>query len=157
MSGTAVLLSARCPNSCARRQDCFHDRRCGREPRSWEFDAHCLATHTPDVLALSRRVRRAFTIPASDILVTKTMLGVFGCVPAFDRYFRLGFGCQTLCSGALVRIGTFYREDQAATDAHRVFTLDLDSGRNTDRRYSRAKIIDMNFFQEGFNRERSRS
>jgi len=109
------------------------------------------------VLALSRRVRRAFTIPASDILVTKTMLGVFGCVPAFDRYFRLGFGCQTLCSGALVRIGTFYREDQAATDAHRVFTLDLDSGRNTDRRYSRAKIIDMNFFQEGFNRERSRS
>jgi hypothetical protein len=38
-----------------------------------------------------------------------------------------------------------------------VFTLDLDSGRNTNRRYSRAKIIDMIFFQEGFNRERSRS
>ena len=128
------------------------------EPAStWEFDAHCLATHTPDVLALSRRVRRAFTIPASDILVTKTKLGVFGCVPAFDRYFRLGFGCQTLCSDALVRIGTFYREHQAAIDAHRVFTLDLDSGRNTDRRYSWAKIIDMIFFQEGFNRERSRS
>ena len=128
------------------------------EPTStWEFDAHCLATRTPDVLALSRGVRQAFTIPASDILVTQTMLGVFGCVPAFDRYFRLGFGCQTLCSDALVRIGTFYREHQAAIDAHRVFTLDLDSGRNTDRRYSRAKIIDMIFFQEGFNRERSRS
>src|ERR1700756_4240755 len=39
------------------------------EPAStWEFDAHCLATRTEDVLALSRRVRRAFTIPASDIL-----------------------------------------------------------------------------------------
>jgi len=29
---------------------------------------------------------------ASDILVTKVMLGVFGCVPAFDTYFKKGFG-----------------------------------------------------------------
>ena len=28
----------------------------------------------------------------SDTLVTKTMLGVFGCVPAFDSYFRRGIG-----------------------------------------------------------------
>ena len=125
------------------------------EPMStWEFDAHCLATRTEEVLALSRRVRRAFTITASDILVTKTMLGVFGCVPAFDRYFRTGFGCQTLCADALVRIGNFYKDHQAAVDAHRVFTLDFDSGLDTERRYSRAKIIDMIFFQEGLNRER---
>ena len=128
------------------------------EPAStWELDAHCLATRTQEVLALSRRVRRAFTIPASDTLVTKTMLGVFGCVPAFDRYFRIGFGCHTLCGDALVRIGNFYRNHQAAVDAHRVFTLDFDSGRDTERRYSRAKIIDMIFFQEGVNPERGRS
>jgi hypothetical protein len=49
------------------------------EPVStWEFDAHCLATHTQEVLALGHRVRDAFMIPASDVLVTKTMLGVFG-------------------------------------------------------------------------------
>jgi hypothetical protein len=47
--------------------------------------AFCLGTRTHEVLALSRRVRRAFSVPASDILVTKTMLGVFGWVPAFDR------------------------------------------------------------------------
>src|SRR6266516_602896 len=47
------------------------------EPAStWDFDAHCLGTRTDEVLVLSRRVRRAFSIPASDILVTKTMLGV---------------------------------------------------------------------------------
>ena len=123
------------------------------EPAStWDFDAHCLGTRTDEVLALSRRVRRAFSIPASDILVTKTILGVFGCVPAFDRYFRIGFGCQTLCADALVRIGNFYIGHQAEIDARRVFTLDVDSGLETKRRYSRAKTIDMIFFQEGLNR-----
>ena len=125
------------------------------EPAStWDLDAHCLGTRTDEVLALSRRVRRAFSIPASDILVTKTILGVFGCVPAFDRYFRIGFGCQTLCADALVRIGNFCIGHQAKIDAHRIFTLDFDSGLDTKRRYSRAKIIDMIFFQEGLNRER---
>jgi hypothetical protein len=124
------------------------------EPAStWDFDAHCLATHPGEVLALSRRVRRAFSIPASDTLVTKTMLGVFGCVPAFDRYFRIGFGCQTLCADTLVRIGNFYDDHQARVDAHRVRTLDFGSGLDTKRRYSRAKIIDMIFFQEGRNRD----
>ena len=123
---------------------------------TWEFDAHCLATRAKDVLALGSRVRRAFAIPASDILVTKTMLGVFGCVPAFDFYFRKGFGCSTLCADALVRIGTFYRDHQAAIDATTVFTLDLDSGLDTERRYPRAKIIDMIFFQDGLNKGRRR-
>jgi hypothetical protein len=128
------------------------------EPAStWDFDAHCLGSRTDEVLALSRRVRRAFSIPASDILVTKTMLGVFGCVPAFDRYFRIGFGCQTLCAEALVRIGNFYIGHQAEIDARRVFTLDFDSGLDTKRRYSKAKIIDMIFFQEGLDRERGQS
>lgn len=128
------------------------------EPAStWDLDAHCLGTRTDEVLALSRRVRRAFSVPASDILVTKTMLGVFGCVPALDRYFRIGFGCQTLCADALVRVGNFYMGHQAKIDAHRIFTLDFDSGLDTKRRYSRAKIIDMIFFQEGLNRERGRS
>jgi hypothetical protein len=123
-------------------------------PSTWDFDANCLATRTDEVLALSRRVRQAFTVPASDTLVTKTMLGVFGCVPAFDRYFRIGFGCQTLCADALVRVGNFYMDHQAKIDARSVFTLDFDSGLDTKRRYSRAKITDMIFFQEGLNRER---
>jgi hypothetical protein len=128
-------------------------------PSTWDFDAHCLATRTDEVLALSRRVRQAFTVPASDTLVTKTMLGVFGCVPAFDRYFRTGFGCQTLCADALVRVGNFYIDHQAKIDARRVFTLDFENGLDTKRPYSSAKIIDMIFFQEGLklNRERGLS
>jgi hypothetical protein len=34
----------------------------------------------------------------------------------------------------------------------KVFSLDFYTARETDRRYSRAKIIDMVFFQEGLSR-----
>ena len=104
------------------------------------------------MLALSSRIREAFTVSASDTLVTKTMLGVFGCVPAFDRYFRIGFNCQTLCRRALTRIGEFYEDNQAEIDDQKVFTIDFATGLDTERRYSRAKIIDMIFFQEGVSR-----
>lgn len=77
---------------------------------------------------------------------------MFGCVPAFDRYFRLGFGCSTLCNDALSRIGEFYESNRTTLDAMKVFSLDFYTARETDRRYSRAKIIDMVFFQEGLSR-----
>jgi hypothetical protein len=41
------------------------------------------------------RIRTAFPSPATDTLVTKTMLGVFGCVPAFDSYFKRGLSMWT--------------------------------------------------------------
>jgi hypothetical protein len=119
---------------------------------TWELDAHSYRDHADEVLALARRIRLAFTVHASDTLVTKTMLGVFGCVPAFDRYFRRGFGCSTLCKGALSRIGEFYEENRANLETKRVLTLDFCSGRDTGRFYSQAKVIDLVFFQEGLNR-----
>ena len=84
------------------------------------------------------------------------MLGVFGCVPAYDYYFTRGFRCSTLCADALVRIGTFYRDYQAAIDAVTALTPDLDSGLDMERRYPRAKIIDMIFFQERLTKGRRR-
>lgn len=122
----------------------------------WNLSAGNLATDADAVLALSHRIRTSFTIPASDVLVTKTILGVFGCVPAFDRYFRLGFGCSTLCKDALVRIGRYYTDNQVAIDAHDIRTLDFDTGLDTERRYPTYKIIDMVFFQEDLNVERHR-
>lgn len=118
-------------------------------PATWDLDAESYADRADEVLALSRRVRRAFTVNASDTLVTKTMLGVFGCVPAFDRYFRTGFGCHSLCKPALARIGRFYDDNKAEIDTHRIVTLDFITQRDTERRYPRAKIIDMIFYQEG--------
>lgn len=116
---------------------------------TWQLDIPSYATAIDDVLALSRRVRKAFSVDASDTLVTKTMLGVFGCVPAFDRYFRIGFGCHSLCQDALIRIGRFYERNRDKLDAYKIFTLDFTTGDDTEQRYTKAKIIDMTFFQEG--------
>jgi hypothetical protein len=118
-------------------------------PDIWDLDAYSYPDQADEVLALARRVRRAFTVDASDILVTKTMLGVFGCVPAFDRLFRAGFGCHTLCKPALIKIGQFYQGNRAEIDAQRIFTIDFTTGLDTARVYSKAKIIDMIFFQKG--------
>jgi hypothetical protein len=101
------------------------------------------------ILDVSRRLRAAFPEGASDTLVTKIMLGVFGCVPAFDTNFRNGFGVSTFGLGALRRVGHYYEENAEVIERHRVPTLDFDTGASTARIYSRAKVIDMIFFVEG--------
>src|SRR5216117_2204852 len=76
------------------------------------------------------------------------MLGVFGCVPAFDAYFRKGFGVSTLGRKSLRKIARFNEDHAEAIETHRVPTLDFASGAETARRYTRAKVIDMIFFVE---------
>jgi hypothetical protein len=125
-----------------------------REPAAtWELDIPGYSDGgVEEVLSLSRRIRQAYTVPASPILVTKTMLGVFGCVPAFDRFFRIGFGVSTLSYRALIKIGKYYETNRSALDGMQICTLDFTTGRDTRRRYTSAKIIDMIFFQEGLTR-----
>lgn len=95
------------------------------------------------------RIWKAFPEGASETLVTKVMLGVFGCVPAFDSYFKSGFGVWRFDRSALGRIAQFYDENAQVIDEHRVRTLDFGTGSDTDRLYSRAKVVDMIFFIEG--------
>lgn len=95
-------------------------------------------------------VRRALRpVEASDILVTKVMLGVFGCVPAFDTYFKRGFGVSSFNKGSLRLVGEFYRANAAIIDQQRQPTLDFTTGQPTTRLYTRAKVVDMIFFIEG--------
>ena len=127
-------------------------RQIASEPASiWELDAHNYVDSADEVYDLSGRVREAFKdagVRASDTLVTKTMLGVFGCVPAFDRNFRIAFDCWNLTKPTLKRIGRFCVDNEAEIDASRVFTLDFVTEQETKRRYSRAKVIDMVFFEQ---------
>ena len=48
----------------------------------------------------------------TDTLVTKIMLGVFGNVPAFDSYFRLGSNMGTFNEHSLEQIKKFYDKNQ---------------------------------------------
>jgi hypothetical protein len=125
-----------------------------REPHeSWELDVPGYpGTGAIAILALADRIRMAFSVAASPVLVSKTLLGVFGCVPAFDRFFRLGFGAAGFNHTTLSQISAFYAANADTLDATRIPTLDFTTRRDTSRYYTRAKIIDMIFFEEGYKR-----
>jgi hypothetical protein len=84
-------------------------------------------------------------------LVTKTMLGLFGCVPAFDSLFISTFKLYTFKEDALKTIYEFYERHHTAInrESDRAMTLDFLSGEETTTRYKVAKIIDMIGFQKG--------
>lgn len=116
----------------------------------WDIDAHNYSDENIDlILSFARILRTVLHDGASDILVTKVMLGVFGCVPAFDTNFRKGFEVTTFGRRSLQKIGRFYEENQVIVEERRVPTLDFDTEGPTDRLYTRAKVIDMIFFIQG--------
>lgn len=118
----------------------------------WNIDANC---YTPANIKLILDFRNVifgaldYENGPSDILVTKIMLGVFGNVPAFDSYFKRGFGVSTFGRQTLEKVGGFYRLNEAMIEKNRIATLDFITGQPTQRLYTRAKIIDMIFFIEG--------
>jgi hypothetical protein len=119
-------------------------------PELWDLDVAGYDPAGVDLLMESRRrLRTAFLEPPSDTLITKLLLGVFGCVPAFDRYFRAGLGVATFGRSSLQRMRAFYDVHAEAVEAGRVATIDFATGDPTSRRYTAAKVIDMVFFMEG--------
>lgn len=94
-------------------------------------------------------IGRALPEAASPILATKIMLGVFGCVPAFDTYFKKGLGVSGFTRAALTSVHRFYGDNAGVVEEGRVNTYEFDSGEVGPRRYSQAKVIDMIFFTHG--------
>jgi len=84
----------------------------------------------------------------SGTLTSKIMLGVFGCVPAFDRFFCKGFDVPGFRRGALHEVYNYYVQHQKMIESCRKKTIDFD-GKQTEVRYTQAKVIDMIFFVEG--------
>jgi hypothetical protein len=116
----------------------------------WEIDAHCYTDQNCAALVeMARQIRAALPKGASDTLVTKIILGVFGSVPAFDKQFKKGFGVARFGPKALRRVSEFYRSNVEIVERHRVSTLDFETGQESKRKYTRAKVIDQIFFVEG--------
>ena len=84
----------------------------------------------------------------SGTLTSKIMLGTFGCVPAFDRFFCQGFDVSGFRRGALHEIHNYYVQHLEMIESCRRTTIDFD-GEQTELRYTQAKVIDMIFFVEG--------
>lgn len=88
------------------------------------------------------------------VSVTKIMLGVFGCVPAFDRYFcetfkyfypSKGFSSDNLTCKQLECISEFYVRFRSIIDNKKIVLVD-----GNKKFYPNAKIIDMYGFSRSF-------
>jgi len=123
------------------------------ESRVWEIDVPDYACQEDRglILGCADRIRNALgKADTSDTLVTKIMLGVFGNVPALDQNVRKGLGLRRLKEECLVEILDLYIEHRALLESSPpIFTLDFLSGRETHRRYTMAKLVDMVGFIEG--------
>jgi hypothetical protein len=93
----------------------------------------------------------------SDTLVTKIMLGIFGCVPAFDKNFVGGFGTyareqheqgvRSLNPRSLRKIKKFYDDNERYFRRNRR-GLNF-KGPAQGAVYTKAKLVDMVFWIEG--------
>jgi len=90
-------------------------------------------------------------------LVTKIMLGVFGCCPAFDtrvttalrvRYGR-ECGFRRFNKESLSLVARCYEETKSTVNryAKRTRTIDFVTGKQTETNYTKAKVLDMILFQ----------
>ena len=93
----------------------------------------------------------------SKTLITKIMLGVFGCIPAYDRYFivifkseGMGFCSPKLSPKSIECISDFYAKHKPEIDNLIENSKVKDFyGTETELKYPIAKIIDMYGFQKG--------
>jgi hypothetical protein len=121
----------------------------GFDRKLWKVDVDSYTDENINLLLRAKETLRGALGKATDALITKIMLGVFGNVPAFDRYFRKGLGVRSMTGPNLKRIATFYEQHKEPINERSLYTLDFLSGKETKRRYTKAKIVDMVGVMEG--------
>ncbi|MBI4026055.1 MAG: hypothetical protein HY360_13805 [Verrucomicrobia bacterium] len=118
----------------------------------WKIDVDAYSEESIRmILRFGATLRQTLGGEATDTLITKVMLGVFGNVPAFDKFFRKGMGMRAFGLKSLRRLAAFYNEHAAVINRHQqeLHTLDFATGQNTGRFYTKAKVIDMIGFTAG--------
>ena len=92
---------------------------------------------------------RAVASSVSPVLITKILMGTLGCVPAYDRFFEegakyLGFEKKSYNEDSLRELADFY-------EAHNDRLEEVRRGmRVGDLTYPQMKLLDMGFWQVGF-------
>ena len=92
---------------------------------------------------------RVVASPVSPVLITKILLGTLGCVPAYDTFFGigakyLGLKEDSYRKESLLELADFYEEhDDRLEEARRGMRTD-------DLIYPQMKVLDMGFWQIGF-------
>ena len=88
----------------------------------------------------------------SSTLITKVLMGTFGCVPAYDRYFIDGVKDQKVSTGnynlsSLLKLVDFYEENYSELEQAR-FKMEV-----CGLPYPQMKVLDMGFWQIGFDKD----
>ena len=95
---------------------------------------------------------REVTTPVSLVLITKILMGTLGCVPAYDRFFQDGVATYQVTTReyspkSVRRLVDFY-------EAHNDRLEEARRGMRTDDLiYPQMKLLDMGFWQVGFERD----
>lgn len=95
---------------------------------------------------------RVVEYPVSPVLITKILMGTLGCVPAYDRFFEegakyLGLEKKSYNKDSLLELADFY-------EAHNDRLEEARRGMRTDDLiYPQMKLLDMGFWQIGFERD----
>lgn len=95
---------------------------------------------------------RVVPSPVSPVLITKILMGTLGCVPAYDTFFEkgvrhLGLKEKNYNEDSLLELADFYEEHNDRLEEAR-------RGMQTeDLVYPQMKLLDMGFWQVGFERD----
>lgn len=95
---------------------------------------------------------REVTTPVSPVLITKILMGTLGCVPAYDRFFQDGVATykvttQEYSRNSLLKLVDFYEaHNDRLEEARRGMQYE-------DLTYPQMKLLDMGFWQVGFEKE----
>jgi len=134
----------------------------------WEADFganHNDGQFMPTIRELTDGIKKAYRpfAPAigsaqpTDTLITKVVLGTFGCLPACDRYFinglkSEGFKYTCLNDKFVDRIRRFCRANLAELRKEQALIL-----KTSRMRYPLMKLVDMHFWQIGYEQDTKKS
>lgn len=129
----------------------------------WNVDINTYPKHIPLLINTYEEIKDKLQVGTSvhKTLITKIMMGVYGNVPALDKYFCKGFKhitngrCAFSSFGekSLTTLYNFYQNRSSLVDSLSASykTLSFQTGKPTRIHYTRAKIIDMYGFMIGKN------
>jgi hypothetical protein len=130
--------------------------------RAIDIDSYDEAS-VADVVEAYRAIQAALEIGRHRhiTLVTKIMIAVFGCIPAYDDYFRRGLRCvlrghakvpqDRLTAPSLCSLAAIYQANRDVIDDVHDYsrTVLFDGSGVSSHRLTKAKILDMYCFQLG--------
>lgn len=134
----------------------------------WELDVDKYDSKTIPLLieeckTIKNILEKELNVDASDTLTTKILMGVVGCIPAYDTYFTETFrnlfntgdlqcAFRTINEKSLLCIKSFYNENKKFLDSVHYYSLNF-NGEESSYQYTKAKLIDMFGFNYGINKK----